>query len=72
MAPARHPGRTGGPPAAVRARRRRVAVGDRVEAVATTIAAGARQLPFDSQVDRVTAAHRGAPAPHVHVELAHA
>lgn len=46
-----------------------VTVGDAVEAGATVIAAEARQLPFESQVDRFTAAHRGEAAPHVHIEL---
>jgi murein DD-endopeptidase MepM/ murein hydrolase activator NlpD len=43
-----------------------VAVGDRVEAGVTPVAASARELPFESQVDRIT----GTPAwPHVHVEV---
>lgn len=49
-----------------------VEVGDTVEAGVTPIADEARQLPFDSQIDRFTAAFRGEPAPHVHVELQHA
>lgn len=43
--------------------------GDRVEAGTTPIATAPRQLHFDSQIDRFTEAARGAPAPHVHVEL---
>lgn len=50
----------------------KVAIGDRVAAGTTPIAAEARQLPFDSQIDRFTAAHRGEPAPHIHLELRHA
>lgn len=46
--------------------------GDRVTAGATAIAGEARQLPFDSQIDRFTTAHRGQAAPHIHVELRHA
>jgi murein DD-endopeptidase MepM/ murein hydrolase activator NlpD len=46
-----------------------VEVGDRVEAGVTPIAAEARQLPFESQMDRFTAAHRGQAAPHVHFEM---
>lgn len=49
--------------------RGRVAVGDLVEAGITPIAAEALQLPFESQIDRFTTVHRGAPAPHVHIEL---
>lgn len=49
-----------------------VAVGDRVAAGTTPIAQEARQLPFDSQIDRFTAAYRGQAAPHIHVELRHA
>lgn len=45
-----------------------VAAGDRIEAGSTPLAAEARQLPFDSQIDRFTTAHRGQPAPHVHIE----
>lgn len=47
-----------------------IAAGDRVTAGATAIAGEARQLPFDSQIDRFTTAYRGAAAPHIHVELA--
>ncbi|MFP5322791.1 MAG: peptidoglycan DD-metalloendopeptidase family protein [Acidimicrobiia bacterium] len=43
--------------------------GDRVRGGETTVAASPRQLHFESQVDRFTTAARGAPAPHVHVEL---
>jgi murein DD-endopeptidase MepM/ murein hydrolase activator NlpD len=46
-----------------------VEVGDTVEAGVTPIAAEARQLPFESQMDRFTAAHRGQAAPHVHFEM---
>jgi murein DD-endopeptidase MepM/ murein hydrolase activator NlpD len=46
-----------------------VEVGDRVEGGVTPIAASARQLPFDSQIDRFTAAHRGQAGPHVHLEV---
>jgi murein DD-endopeptidase MepM/ murein hydrolase activator NlpD len=46
-----------------------VAVGDRVEGGVTPIAASARQLPFDSQIDRFTAAYRGQAGPHVHLEV---
>jgi murein DD-endopeptidase MepM/ murein hydrolase activator NlpD len=46
-----------------------VEVGDTVEAGFTPIAAEARQLPFESQMDRFTAAHRGQAAPHVHFEI---
>jgi murein DD-endopeptidase MepM/ murein hydrolase activator NlpD len=46
-----------------------VEVGDTVEAGVTPIAAQARQLPFESQMDRFTAAHRGQAAPHVHLEM---
>lgn len=50
----------------------RVEAGDQVEAGTTPIAAEARQLPFESQIDRFTTEHRGAAAPHVHIELAQA
>jgi biotin carboxyl carrier protein len=43
-----------------------VSVGDRVEAGVTRIARRARALPFESQVDAVTASP---PWPHVHVEM---
>lgn len=46
-----------------------VAVGDTVAAGTTVIASEARQLPFESQIDRFTVAHRGEPTPHVHIEL---
>jgi murein DD-endopeptidase MepM/ murein hydrolase activator NlpD len=46
-----------------------VEVGDRVEGGVTPIAAAARQLPFDSQIDRFTAAYRGQAGPHVHLEV---
>jgi hypothetical protein len=46
-----------------------VAVGDTVEAGTSVIAGRARQLPFESQIDRFTAAHRGEATPHVHIEL---
>lgn len=46
-----------------------VAAGDRVEAGVTAIAAEGRQLPFDSQIDRFTTAHRGQAAPHLHIEM---
>lgn len=46
-----------------------VAVGDRVEAGVTHLAEEARALPFESQVDRYTTAHRGEATPHVHIEL---
>jgi murein DD-endopeptidase MepM/ murein hydrolase activator NlpD len=46
-----------------------VKVGDTVEGGVTPMAAEARQLPFESQMDRFTAAHRGQPAPHVHFEM---
>lgn len=49
-----------------------VEAGDRVEAGTTTVAGEARQLPFESQIDRFTTEHRGEAAPHVHIELAHA
>lgn len=42
-----------------------VAKGDRVEAGVTVIAEGARQLPFNSQVDRWS----GARTPHVHLQV---
>jgi biotin carboxyl carrier protein len=41
-----------------------VAVGDRVEAGETTLAASARQLPFASQIDRFAGRH-----PHLHLEV---
>ncbi len=44
----------------------KVDVGDRVEAGVTRIARTARVLPFDSQVESVTARP---PWPHVHVEM---
>jgi murein DD-endopeptidase MepM/ murein hydrolase activator NlpD len=50
----------------------RVAVGDHVEAGATVIADEARQLPFESQIDRFTAAVHGDAAPHYHLEFHHA
>jgi murein DD-endopeptidase MepM/ murein hydrolase activator NlpD len=46
-----------------------VEVGDRVEGGVTPIATSARQLPFDSQIDRFTAAYRGQAGPHVHLEV---
>jgi murein DD-endopeptidase MepM/ murein hydrolase activator NlpD len=46
-----------------------VEVGDQVEAGVTPIAGSARQLPFDSQIDRFTAAYRGQAGPHVHLEV---
>jgi biotin carboxyl carrier protein len=46
-----------------------VAVGDHVEAGTTVLATEARQLPFESQIDRYTVAHRGQATPHVHIEL---
>lgn len=49
-----------------------VETGDRVVAGTTPVAGEARQLPFESQIDRFTAEHRGEAAPHVHIELAHA
>lgn len=46
-----------------------VEAGDRVRAGRTPVAAGPRQLHFDSQIDRFTEAARGDALPHVHVEL---
>jgi murein DD-endopeptidase MepM/ murein hydrolase activator NlpD len=46
-----------------------VEVGARVEGGVTPIATSARQLPFDSQIDRFTAAYRGQAGPHVHLEV---
>jgi murein DD-endopeptidase MepM/ murein hydrolase activator NlpD len=46
-----------------------VEVGDQVEGGVTPIAVSARQLPFDSQIDRFTAAYRGQAGPHVHLEV---
>lgn len=46
-----------------------VQVGDSVEAGRTPLAEEARILPFESQVDRFTVAHRGEASPHVHIEL---
>lgn len=43
-----------------------VAVGARVEAGETLVAASARKLPFDSQIDRHAGSH-----PHVHLEVQH-
>lgn len=43
--------------------------GDRVRGGETLVARAPRQLHFESQVDRFTEAARGAPAPHVHVEM---
>ena len=46
-----------------------VAAGQDVRGGETPVATGPRQLGFESQVDRFTAAARGAAAPHVHVEM---
>ncbi|MCO8129232.1 M23 family metallopeptidase [Acidimicrobiia bacterium EGI L10123] len=46
-----------------------VVAGDHVRGGETLVAAGPRQLGFESQVDRFTEAARGAAAPHVHVEM---
>lgn len=46
-----------------------VQAGDDVRGGRTPVARAPRQLDFESQVDRFTEAARGAPAPHVHVEL---
>jgi hypothetical protein len=46
-----------------------VSPGERVRGGETPVAAGPRQLGFESQVDRFTEAARGAAAPHVHVEM---
>ena len=46
-----------------------VAVGDRVEAGVTPIAASSTPLPFESQIDRFTRAEIGRATPHVHIEM---
>lgn len=46
-----------------------VAVGDRVEAGVTPIAASSTPFPFESQIDRFTEAEIGRATPHVHLEL---
>lgn len=46
-----------------------VEVGDTVTGGETPIAVSARQLAFESQVDRFTDAHRGTRTPHVHIEM---
>jgi biotin carboxyl carrier protein len=46
-----------------------VEAGDRVRGGESLVAATPRQLHFESQVDRFTEAARGAPTPHVHVEM---
>lgn len=46
-----------------------VAAGQDVRGGETPVATGPRQLGFESQVDRFTAAARGAAAPHVHLEM---
>lgn len=46
-----------------------VEVGDTVTGGETPIAVSARQLAFESQVDRFTHAHRGTRTPHVHIEM---
>lgn len=46
-----------------------VAVGDRVEAGRTTVAAGAKLLPVSSQIDRFTEERGFGTGPHVHLEV---
>ena len=46
-----------------------VAVGDRVVAGVTPIAASSTPLPFESQIDRFTMAEIGRATPHVHLEM---
>lgn len=47
----------------------RVAVGERVEAGRTPLAAGAKLLPFSSQIDRFTEERGLGIGPHVHLEV---
>lgn len=46
-----------------------VAVGQRVDAGRTTLAAGAKRFPFSSQIDRFTQQRGVGVGPHVHIEV---